>query len=88
MSCRFFVAFLGNLEAVGSRLGHFLEPLDHLGHQKSPKCGPKAFKGFPKVTKKVHILDQKGELCEFPGVPKNVKKRYLKNRFFCVRKCP
>ena len=33
---------MASLGAVGSHLGHFLEPLGQLGHQKSPKGGPKA----------------------------------------------
>ena len=42
---------------------HFLKPLGHLGHQKSPKGAPKAPKGLPKVTKKGAFLEhaaQKG----------------------------
>ena len=77
--CRLFGALLGSLGAVGSLLGHFLEPLGHLGHQKSPTGAPKAPKGLPEVTKKMHIFDQKLDLCEFTGFPKNVKKKRLKN---------
>ena len=50
--CRLFEAFLKSLGAVGSLLGHFLDPLGHLGHQKSHQGAPKAPKGVPKVTKK------------------------------------
>ena len=77
--CRLFGGFLGSLGAVGSLLGHFLEPLGHLGHQKSPKGAPKAPKGLPEVTKKVHIFDQKVDLCELQGFQKNVKNKRLKN---------
>ena len=55
--CRLFGAFLGSLGAVGSLLGHFLQPLGHLGHQKSPKGAPKAPKGVPGVTKKGAFLE-------------------------------
>ena len=72
--CRLFGAFLGSLGAVGSLLGHFLEPLGHLGHQKSPKGAPKAPKGLPEVTKKVHIFDQKMDLSVLHGIQNNVKK--------------
>ena len=56
--------------ALGSLFGAF----GHLGHEKSPKGAPKAPKGLPKVTKKEPFL----ELCVLRGVPKSVKKRYLK----------
>ena len=55
-SFRLFGPFLGSLGAVGSLLGHFLEPLGHLGHQKSPEGVPKASKRLPKVTKKTVFL--------------------------------
>ena len=70
---------MGSLGAVGSLLGHFLEPLGHLGHQKSPKGAPKAPKGLTEVTKKVHIFDQKMDLGVLHGIQKNVKKERLKN---------
>ena len=70
---------MGSLEAVGSRLGHFLKPLDHLGRQKSPKGAPKAPKGLPEVTAKVHIFEQKMDLGVIHGIQKNVKKKRLKN---------
>ena len=54
--CRLFGAFLGSLGAVGSLLGHFLEPLGHLGHQKSPKGGPKAPKRLPKNDQKGRVF--------------------------------
>ena len=47
-----FRTLLGSLGAVGSLLGHFLKPLGHLGHEKSPKGGPQAPKGLPKVSQK------------------------------------
>ena len=37
--------------------GHFWKPLGHLGHQKSPKGGPKTPKGLPEVTKKGAFLE-------------------------------
>ena len=70
---------MGSLGAVGSLLGHFLEPLGHLGHQKSPKGAPKAPKRLTEVTKKVHIFDQKMDLGVLHGIQKNVKKKRLKN---------
>ena len=91
-SCCLFGTFLGSLGAVGSLLDHFLEPLGHLGHQKSPKGGPKAPKGLPKgcpAPPPFYAISGKlGSVVFY----ENVKKRYLKNieknRFFCVRKCP
>ena len=76
-SCRLFGPFLGSLGAVDSLLGHFLEPLGHLGHQKSPEGAPKAPKGLPKVSQKNICW----ELCVLRGFPKSVKKRYLKNTY-------
>ena len=70
---------MGSLGTVGSLLGHFLEPLGHLGHEKSPKGAPKAPKGLPEVTEKVHIFDQKVDLSVLHGIQKNVKKKRLKN---------
>ena len=70
---------MGSLGAVGSLLGHFLEPLGYLGHQKSPKGGPKAPKRLTEVTKKVHIFEQKMDLGVIHGIQKNVKKERLKN---------
>ena len=59
--------------------GHFFEPLGHLGHQKSLKGAPNTPKGLPEVTEKVHIFDQKVDLCELHGFQKNDKKTRLKN---------
>ena len=79
---------MASLGAVGSLLGHFLEPLGHLGHQKSPKGAPKAPKGLPKVTQKGAFF---GVVC-ITGVSKKCKKtipkKHRKHMFFCVRKCP
>ena len=69
---------MGSLGAVGSLLGHFLEPLGHLGHQKAPKGAPKAPKRLTEVTKKVHIFDQKVDLGVLHGIQKNVKKKTSK----------
>jgi hypothetical protein len=79
---------LGSLGAVGSLLGHFLEPLGHLGHEKSPKGAPKAPKGLPKVSQKgiffgVVCITRISKKCK-----KTVPKKHRKNMFFCVRKCP
>ena len=86
--CRLFVAFLGSLGAVGSLWGHFLEPLGHLGHEKSPKGAPKAPKGVPKVSQK----DTFFRVVCIPRIPKKCKnkapKKHRKNMFFCVGKCP
>ena len=65
-----FGSFFGSLGAVGSLLGHFLEPLGNLGHQKSPKGGPKAPKGFPKVSQKGAFF---GVVC-ITRIPKKCKK--------------
>ena len=70
---------MGSLGAVGSLLGDFLETLGHLSLQKSPKGAPKAPKGLPEVTAKVHIFEQKMDLGVIHGIQKNVKKKRLKN---------
>ena len=67
-SCRLFGAFLRSLGAVGSLLDHFLEPLGHLRHQKSPKGAPKAPKGLPKVSQKIDFF---GVVC----ITRNSKER-------------
>ena len=67
---------MGSLGAVGSLLDHFLEPLGHLGHQKSPKGDPKAPKGLPKVTKKENIV---GVLC-ITEISKQCKKTVPQKR--------
>ena len=54
-------------------------PLGHLGHHKSPKGSPKAPKGLPEVTKKVHIFEQKVDLCVLHGSQKNGEKKPVKN---------
>ena len=61
--------------AFGSLFGAF----GRLGDEKSPKGAPKAPKRLTEVTKKVHIFDQKVDLCELHGFQKNVKKKRLKN---------
>ena len=66
---------MGSLGAVGSLLGHFLEPLGHLGHEKSPKGAPKAPKVRPKVSQKEVFV---GVVC-ITRIPKKCKKTVPKS---------
>ena len=78
---------MGSLRAVGSLLGNFLEPLGHLGHEKSPKGAPKAPKGLPKVSQKgaffgVVCITRISKKCK-----KKVPKKHLLERSSLYRKC-
>ena len=79
---------MGSLGAVGSLLTNFLEPLGHLGHDKSPKGAPKAPKGLPKVSQKeaffgVVCITRISKKCK-----KTIPKKHRKNMFFRGHKCP
>ena len=78
---------MGSLGAVGSLLGHFLEPLGHLGHQKSPKGAPKAPKGLPKVTKKRAFLGRRGILRIFKKPLKKAPKKQVLGTSTLHNKC-
>ena len=78
---------MGSLGAVGSLLGHFLEPLGHLGHQKSPKGGPKAPKRLPKVTKKGAFLEVVCITEIYKKCKKTVPKKHLLETSSLYRKC-